>query len=157
MALDRQYVIPLRKALKAPRTRRAPKAVKLVEEFLMRHMKGTEVKMGTSLNEALWKDGIKNIPPRIKVHAVRDDNNIVRCDLPEIAIRTEAEEKKAREIHEKAKQLAAEKKAAAAGLLKEEEKKEEGKTNNKEEEKEPDKKKELKEKAPHKVEEKKSK
>lgn len=153
MALDRQYVIPLRKALKAPRTRRAPKAVKLVEEFLLRHMKGTEVKMGTSLNEALWKDGIKNIPPRIKVHAVRDDDNIVRCDLPEVAIRTEAEEKKAREIHEKAKQLAAEKKAAAAGLLKEEEKKE----NNKEEEKEPDNKKELKEKAPHKVEEKKSK
>lgn len=153
MALDRQYVIPLRKALKAPRTRRAPKAVKLVEEFLMRHMKGTEVKMGTSLNEALWKDGIKNIPARIKVHAVRDDNNVVRCDLPQVAIRTEAEEKKAREIHEKAKQLAAEKKAAAAGLLKEEEKGE----NNKEEEKEPDKKKELKEKAPHKVEEKKSK
>lgn len=153
MALDRQYVIPLRKALKAPRTRRAPKAVKLVEEFLLRHMKGTEVKMGTSLNEALWKDGIKNIPARIKVHAVRDDDNIVRCDLPQVAIRTEAEEKKAREIHEKAKQLAAEKKAAAAGLLKEEEKKE----NNKEEEKEPDNKKELKEKAPHKVEEKKSK
>lgn len=153
MALDRQYVIPLRKALKAPRTRRAPKAVKLVEEFLMRHMKGTEVKIGTSLNEALWKDGIKNIPARIKVHAVRDDNNVVRCDLPQVAIRTEAEEKKAREIHEKAKQLAAEKKAAAAGLLKEEEKKE----NNKEEAKEPNEKKELKEKAPHKVEEKKSK
>ncbi len=155
MALDRQYVIPLRKALKAPRTRRAPKAVKLVEEFLLRHMKGTEVKIGTSLNEALWKDGIKNIPPRIKVHAVRDDNNIVRCDLPQVAIRTEAEEKKAREIHEKAKQLAAEKKAAAAGLLKEEEKKE-GEETNKEEDN-PNEKKELKEKAPHKIEEKKSK
>lgn len=155
MALDRQYVIPLRKALKAPRTRRAPKAVKLVEEFLLRHMKGTGVKIGTSLNEALWKDGIKNIPARIKVHAVRDDDNIVRCDLPEVAIRTEAEEKKAREIHEKEKRLAAEKKAAVtAGLLKEDEKKEG--ENNKDED-EPDKKKELKEKAPHKIEEKKSK
>lgn len=129
MALDKQYTIPLRKALRAPRTKRAPKAVKLVREFLTRHMKGDEVKLGTSLNEALWKDGIKNIPARIKVHAVKDDKNVVRCDLPQVAIRTEAEEKKAREAHEKEKQLAAEKKAAAAaGLVKEEEnKKEEGK------------------------------
>ncbi len=154
MALDRQYVIPLRKALKAPRTRRAPKAVKLVEEFLLRHMKGTGVKIGTSLNEALWKDGIRNIPARIKVHAIRDDSNVVRCDLPEVAIRTEAEEKKAREIHEKEKNAAAEKRAAAAGLLKEDEKKEG--ENNKDEDAHNNKK-ELKEKAPHKMEEKKSK
>lgn len=152
MALDRQYVIPLRKALRAPRTRRAPKAVKVVQEFLMRHMKGAEVKLGTSLNEALWKDGIKNIPARIKVHAIRDDKNVVRCDLPEVAIRTEAEEKKAREVHEKEKQLAAEKKAAAAGLLKEDEKKDNRTDKAGEEHK-------TKEKVatPHKVEEKKSK
>ncbi len=154
MALDRQYVIPLRKALRAPRTKRAPKAVKLVQEFLMRHMKGTEIKLGTSLNEALWKDGIKNIPVRIKVHAVRDDKDVVRCDLPEVAIRTEAEEKKARETREKEKQMAAEKKAAAAGLLnKEDEKKDD---NQKKKEGEEHK---IKEKVatPHKVEEKKSK
>lgn len=156
MALDRQYVIPLRKALRAPRTKRAPKAVKLVQEFLIRHMKGTEIKLGTSLNEALWKDGIKNIPARIKVHAVRDDKNVVRCDLPQVPIRTEAEEKKAREVHEKEKQLAAEKKAAATGLLNKEDEKNKDEGNQKTKEGEEHK---VKEKAatPHKVEEKKSK
>lgn len=111
--LDRQYVIPLRKALRAPRTKRAPKAVKLVREFLLRHMKGDDVKLGASVNEALWKDGIKNVLPRIKVHAVRDDKNVIRCELPGVGIRTAEEEKKVREAREKEKKEVAEKKAKA--------------------------------------------
>lgn len=113
--LDRQYVIPLRKALRAPRTRRAPKAVKLVQEFLLRHMKGEEVKLGASVNEALWENGIKNIPPRIKVHGVRDDKNVIRCELPGVEIKTAEEEKRSKEAREKEKKEAEKKKAKETG------------------------------------------
>lgn len=130
--LDRQYVIPLRKALRAPRTKRAPKAVKLVREFLLRHMKGDDVKLGASVNEALWKDGIKNVLPRIKVHAVRDDKNVIRCELPGVAMKSEEEEKKAREAREKEKKEAAEKKAKAVTGIEETKKEGAGKTEEKE-------------------------
>lgn len=73
--MERVYTIPLRKALRAPRTRRAKKAIKLVREFLERHMKG-EVKIGKSINESVWARGIQKPPGRIKVKAVKKDGVI---------------------------------------------------------------------------------
>jgi len=36
---ERLYTIPLRKLHKVPRTRRAPVAIRMVEDFITRHMK----------------------------------------------------------------------------------------------------------------------
>lgn len=102
MALERIYIIPLRKEWeKVPRYRRAKKAVKAVREFLVRHMKLYDrdlrkVKIGRWLNMYLWQRGIKKPPVRVKVKAVKDDSGIVRvelADLPKKALREKEKEK----------------------------------------------------------------
>ncbi|MDI6819046.1 MAG: 50S ribosomal protein L31e [Methanothermobacter thermautotrophicus] len=81
--MERIYVIPLRKAKNVPRTIRAPKAVKIVREFLMKHMKADTIKLDESINEKLWERGIQKIPPRIKVKAVKDEDGVVEATLEE--------------------------------------------------------------------------
>lgn len=78
--LTRVYIIPLRKAKIKPRVRRANAAVRIIQEYLIRHMKADEVKMDTSLNEAVWERGIHHIPSRVKVKATKIDK-IVRASL----------------------------------------------------------------------------
>ena len=39
LQLERIYTIPLRKLYRVPRTRRAPVAMRMIEDFLVRHMK----------------------------------------------------------------------------------------------------------------------
>jgi len=80
--LERTYTIPLRREFqKVPRYKRTKKAVTAVKEFLIKHMKAKEVKIGVFLNKELWKNGIKNPPHHVKVTAERDDEGIVRAEL----------------------------------------------------------------------------
>ena len=70
---ERIFTIPLKKAFRVPRTKRAKKAIKVIREFLKRHMKVErleDVVIGKSINEAVWKRGIQKPPRRIRVHAV---------------------------------------------------------------------------------------
>lgn len=70
--MERVYVIPLREAYDAPRTKRANKAVKIVRSFLERHMKTDKVKLDASINEALWECSREKPPRRIKVKVVKE-------------------------------------------------------------------------------------
>ena len=80
--LERTYNVPLRKEFqKAPMYRRAKKAVIALREFLMRHMKASEVKVGPALNHMIWARGIKHPPHHVKVNAVRDDAGVVKAEL----------------------------------------------------------------------------
>ena len=80
--LERVYTIPLRKWVqKAPRYRGAKRAVAAVRKFLQKHMKSEEVKLGKFLNLELWKHGIRNPPPRIRVTVVKDEKGIVKAEL----------------------------------------------------------------------------
>ena len=100
--LERIYNIPLRKEFqKAPMYRRAKKAVIALREFLMRHMKASDVKLGPALNHAIWARGIKRPPHHVKVTAVRDDAGVVKAELfgvksDEKKTAQPAEEKKAK-------------------------------------------------------------
>jgi large subunit ribosomal protein L31e len=78
--LSRVYIIPLRKAKIKPRVRRANAAVKIIQEFLLRHMKAVEVKLDSTINEAVWERGAHGIPSRVKVKAIKIDN-VVRASL----------------------------------------------------------------------------
>ncbi|MCX8192042.1 MAG: 60S ribosomal protein L31 [Nitrososphaerales archaeon] len=80
--ISRIYVIPLRRAWLAPKHRRAIRAINLVKEFAERHMKGSEVKIDTSLNELIWSRGIKNPPRKITVKMVKDKDGVVTVSLP---------------------------------------------------------------------------
>ena len=63
-----EYTIPLRKKYyKAPRHERSKKAVNVLREYLKRHTKADEVKIGQHLNEFVWARGIRSPPPRVTV------------------------------------------------------------------------------------------
>ncbi|MCQ2976817.1 MAG: 50S ribosomal protein L31e [archaeon] len=81
--LERTYVIPLRKVKNVKRTIRAPRAVREVQNFLMKHMKAEEVKIDASINEFIWERGIQKIPSKVKVNAVKDEEGIVFATLAE--------------------------------------------------------------------------
>lgn len=82
MALERTYIIPLRKEwLKAPKYKRAKKAMTAVKEFLAKHMKSDNVKIGTNLNMKLWERGIKSPPHKLKVSVIKEDDGTVKAEL----------------------------------------------------------------------------
>ena len=80
--LERTYNIPLRRKFqRAPKYRRAKRAVIEVKNFLTKHMKAVEVKVGEHLNRHIWANGIKNPPHHVKVVAVKEDDGIVKVEL----------------------------------------------------------------------------
>jgi len=88
--LEREYIVPLRKKVnKVPRYKRAKKAVKVLKEFIAKHMKVEDrdlnkVKVDKFLNNEIWFRGIKKPPAKIKVKAVKDSEGIVRIELVDI-------------------------------------------------------------------------
>jgi large subunit ribosomal protein L31e len=90
IVLERVYNVPLRKGwLKAPRHKRAKKAVRTMREFLAQHMK-TEfgnVRIGMWANEHLWAQGTKKPPHHIQVKVTKDSEGIVRAELVELTLR----------------------------------------------------------------------
>ncbi len=81
--MERVYIIPLRDVKRVPRTIRSPKAVRLVREFLQRHMKSDDIKIDSSVNEKIWERGIQKVPPKIKVKATKEEDGSVSVTLVE--------------------------------------------------------------------------
>src|SRR3989344_5579612 len=68
--MERLYTIPLRKEFsKAPNYKRTSRAIKAIRQFIQKHMKCENVKIGGYLNLEMWKHGRKNPPPRIQIKA----------------------------------------------------------------------------------------
>lgn len=113
--IEREYVINIReKVNKVPIYKRAPKAIRTVKEFLVRHMKIRDrnlnkIKLDRYLNEFLWGRGIRNPQTRIKIKAIKE-GDIVRAELAELPAklkfkkaREERREKEGAEISKKKK------------------------------------------------------
>ena len=81
--MERVYIIPLRDVKRVPRTIRSPKAIRLVREFLKRHMKSEDIKIDSSVNEKIWERGIQKVPPKIKVKATKEEDGSVSVTLVE--------------------------------------------------------------------------
>lgn len=80
--IKRTYTIPLRrKYANTPRYKRTHKAVRVLREYLAKHMKSEDIKIGKFLNDHLWINGIKNPPSKVTVTAIKDDNGVVRTEL----------------------------------------------------------------------------
>lgn len=80
--LKRVYNIPLRKEwLKTPKYKRAKKAVTAVKEFLVKHMKSENIKLGQHLNKKVWARGIKNPPHHVEVNVTKDAEGVVKAEL----------------------------------------------------------------------------
>ncbi len=80
--LERTYTIPLRKEfMKVPRWKKSKKAVTALRQFLVKHMKSEDVKIGKEVNEYVWNHGIKNPPHHVKVTVTKDDKGVVNAEL----------------------------------------------------------------------------
>jgi len=79
---ERIYTIPLRDVInRSVSTKRAPRAIRKIREFLRRHTKCEVIKLDNSINEKVWERGISKIPPRIRVKVIKEDDNVVRAVL----------------------------------------------------------------------------
>jgi len=71
--MERTYTIPLRRGFwKTPRYKRTNKAVRVLREYLKKHMKVEEVKLGQHLNDFLWQNGIRNPPGKVQVTVTKE-------------------------------------------------------------------------------------
>ena len=80
---ERIYTIPLKKAWNVPRKKRTPRAIRLIREFVKRHMKAEDVRIETEVNEAVWTRGIQKPPRRIRVRVTKDKDGVVTVHLAE--------------------------------------------------------------------------
>jgi large subunit ribosomal protein L31e len=95
--LERIYNIPVRKEfLRAPKHKRANRAVSAVRMFLQRHMKSDDVRLGSHINLAIWERGRKQPPHHVKVTAIKGDDNIVRAELFGVPVQEAKKEKKSK-------------------------------------------------------------
>ena len=137
--IEREYTIPLREGMRPVVIyKRTPRAIKIVKEFIARHMKvenrdTKKVRLDKFLNEVLWFRGIRNPPHKIKVKAVKEDGlvRVYAIDLPAKLnfkkIREEKHSEEQKKIGDKNKKETearkkAEEEAEKAQLEKEEEK-----------------------------------
>ena len=80
--IERTYNIPLRKEFqKVPRYKKSKKAVTALRQFLSKHLKSDNIKIGKEINEKIWNHGIKNPPHHVKVTVTKDDKGEVKAEL----------------------------------------------------------------------------
>ncbi|MEM1539896.1 MAG: 50S ribosomal protein L31e [Candidatus Bathyarchaeia archaeon] len=94
---ERFYTIPLGKAWLVPPNKRAPKAIRIIRDFIKRHMRleakreGEEEEeaepkkliISNEVNERVWRRGIEKPPRKIRVRAARDRDGKVTVYLAE--------------------------------------------------------------------------
>ena len=80
--LERIYTIPFYPKLNSiPRTKRAPRALRIVKEFVARHMKTEDILIDPEVNEFIWSRGIQKPPRKISVRLKKADDDIVEVYL----------------------------------------------------------------------------
>ncbi len=80
--MERIYTVPLRKQFqKAPKYKYASKAMRALKEFLKKHTKSEDIKIGKYLNQRIWKNGPKNPPSKVKINVTKDKENLVTAEL----------------------------------------------------------------------------
>ncbi len=122
--LEREYVIPLRREfIKVPTYKKTKKAVTAIREFVSKHMKVKDVKIGPHLNELVWSRGMKNPLPRVKVKTRKIDD-YAQVELVDKNFQETKEEKEAKEKKKKPKE---DKKEEAEKTQKEKEQEQENK------------------------------
>jgi len=92
---ERFYTIPLGKAWLMPPNKRAPKAMRIIKDFVKRHMKldvrreeeeESELKrlvVDNKVNEKIWSRGIEKPPRKIRIRAAKDKDGNVTVYLAE--------------------------------------------------------------------------
>ena len=98
-AIENIYTIPFYPKLnKTAPYRRAPRAIRMLKEYIVKHTKADFVIITNDLNEFIWKRGIQKPPRKVKVRAIVetiDEEKIATIELihekVDISIRPELE------------------------------------------------------------------
>jgi len=81
---ERIYTVPLRKAYwTGSRLKRANRSVRILKEFVERHMKPEELLIQPEVNNEIWSRGIQKPPRRLRIRATKNADNLVRVYLAE--------------------------------------------------------------------------
>ncbi len=92
--MERVFTIPLNVTKIVPKTKRAPRAIKEIKEYVRKHMMEKaseedeekdkkEVWLDYRLNELIWSKGIEHPPSRVRVKAIRFEDGLIEVSLPE--------------------------------------------------------------------------
>jgi len=78
---EKFYTVPLGRACLSPRPKRTPKAVRILRDFIQRHMKPESIIISNEVNEKLWSRSIEKPPRKIRVRATKDKEGVVTVHL----------------------------------------------------------------------------
>ena len=92
--ISRIYTVPLARAWVSPKRHRTKRAINMIREFAMRHMKSSEVKIDEEVNEEIWRRGIEKPPRRITVKMDKGEDGIVTVSPLPTEKRTAVKESK---------------------------------------------------------------
>lgn len=92
--VERVFTIPLSMTRNVPKTKRAPRAIKEIKEYVRRHLadktpsdeeesEKKDVWIDYRLNEFLWSKGIENPPSKVRVKAIRFEDGLIEVSLPD--------------------------------------------------------------------------
>jgi len=73
---ESELVVPLRNAWNITRFKRAPRAMQIIREQVIRHLKvgvDEELYIDPEVNEFIWKRGIENPPRKVRLLVTRHD------------------------------------------------------------------------------------
>ena len=74
---ERLYTVPLGRVKNTPINKRAKRAVNMLREFVVRHMKPEGLSIDPELNELIWKRGIEKPPRKIRIRVTKDREGLV--------------------------------------------------------------------------------
>jgi len=74
---ERIYVIPLAKARRGPRNKRAKKSIRYLREYMNRHFKPEALVISQEVNEKIWERGAQKPPRKLKVRATKNIDGLV--------------------------------------------------------------------------------
>ena len=132
MAEERVYTIPLRDAWNSAYHKRAKKAIRIIKEFAMKHMKVEKVKITTALNHKIWERGNAHPPRKIKVIIRKDGEKAVVDLFIEKDVKKEIEESQTLEEQQLKEDEVKQQESVVSDEKKEEKPKEEKKEENSE-------------------------
>jgi len=70
-----EYTINIHKAVFGVQfKKRAPRAIKTIQQFASKMMKTKDVRIDAKLNKFIWSQGIRNVPRRVRVRIARKKN-----------------------------------------------------------------------------------
>ena len=81
--LEREYTIPLKRVYFRQRTQRAARAIRLIKEFVQRHVKVENVVIDEKLNMYIWSRGIEKPPRRVRVKVIKTEEDTAKVMLAE--------------------------------------------------------------------------